>query len=106
LTLTTAWAGPVLDACTRLEGRFRREREIVLGTDENAPSGMCFMPVTDPKTVKNRLHPDLTSSAHDREQQIERLLALGTPGQHRADRAESGTLLADPEGNEFCAFTG
>ena len=38
---------------------------------------MCFMPVTDAKTVKNRVHLDLTSSAQDREQEIERLLALG-----------------------------
>ena len=30
-----------------------RDREIVIGTDESAPVGMCFMPVTDPKTVKN-----------------------------------------------------
>jgi Glyoxalase-like domain len=40
-----------------------RENEIVIGTDENAPVGMCFMPVTDPKTLKNRVHLDLTSSA-------------------------------------------
>jgi catechol-2,3-dioxygenase len=39
-----------------------REGEIVIRTDENAPVGMCFMPVTDPKTVKNRLHLHLTSS--------------------------------------------
>ena len=26
-------------------------------------AGLCFMQVTDPKTVKNRLHLDLTSSA-------------------------------------------
>jgi Glyoxalase-like domain len=38
---------------------------------------MCFMPVTDPKTVKNRVHLDLTSSAADRDQEIDRLLALG-----------------------------
>ena len=42
-----------------------RENEIVIGTNENAPVGMCFMPVTDPKTVKNRVHLDLTSSAAD-----------------------------------------
>jgi hypothetical protein len=29
-----------------------REREIVIGTDENAPVGICFIPVTDPRTVK------------------------------------------------------
>jgi predicted enzyme related to lactoylglutathione lyase len=82
-----------------------REREIVIGTDENAPVGMCFMPVTDPKTVKNRVHLDLTTSARDRDQEIERLLALGA---RRADigqtGAESWFVLADPEGNEFCVI--
>jgi hypothetical protein len=33
-----------------------RESEVVIGTDENAPAGVCFMPVTDPKTVKNCVH--------------------------------------------------
>jgi hypothetical protein len=63
------------------------------------------MPVADPKTVKNRLHLDLTSSAEDREQEIERLLALGA---RRVDigqtGAESWVVLADPEGNEFCVI--
>jgi predicted enzyme related to lactoylglutathione lyase len=80
-----------------------RENEIVIGTDQNAPVGMCFMPVTEPKTIKNRVHLDLTSSAADRDQEIDRLLALGA---RRVDigqtGAESWTVLADPEGNEFC----
>ena len=64
-----------------------RENEIVIGTDENAPVGICFMPVTDPKVVKNRVHLDLTSGVADRDQEIDRLLALGgAPGRHRADR--------------------
>jgi catechol-2,3-dioxygenase len=80
-----------------------RENEIVIGTDENALLGICFMPVADPKTIKNRVHLDLTSSAADRDQEIDRLLALGA---RRAGigqtGAESWTVLADPEGNEFC----
>jgi predicted enzyme related to lactoylglutathione lyase len=80
-----------------------RPDEIVIGTDEHAPVGICFMPVTDPKTVKNRVHLDLTSSAADRDQEIDRLIALGA---RRVDigqtGAESWTVLADPEGNEFC----
>ncbi|MET9494693.1 VOC family protein [Streptomyces sp. NPDC006552] len=80
-----------------------REREVVIGPDERAPVGICFMPVTEPKTGKNRLHLDLTSAAADREAEIERLLALGA---RRADVGQSGeeswTVLADPEGNEFC----
>ena len=33
---------------------FEREREIVIGTDENAPVGICFMPVTDGKRWEGR----------------------------------------------------
>jgi predicted enzyme related to lactoylglutathione lyase len=80
-----------------------REREVVIGPDECAPVGICFMPVTDRKAVKNRLHLDLTSAAEDRDAEIERILALGA---RRADVGQSGgeswTVLSDPEGNEFC----
>jgi predicted enzyme related to lactoylglutathione lyase len=82
-----------------------REREIVIGPDVDAPVGICLMPVTDPKVVKNRLHLDLTTEAADRDAEIDRLLALGA---HRVDigqtGAESWTVLADPEGNEFCVI--
>ena len=80
-----------------------REREIVIGPDVNAPVGICFMPVTDAKTVKNRVHVDLTTSAADRDLEIERLIGLGA---RRVDVGQTGeeswTVLADPEGNEFC----
>ncbi len=80
-----------------------RENEIVTGTDENAPVGVCFMPVTDPKTVKNRVHLDLTTSAADRDQEIDRLLTLGARQVDIGQTgAESWTVPADPEGNEFC----
>jgi predicted enzyme related to lactoylglutathione lyase len=82
-----------------------RDREIVIGPDDNAPVGMCFMPVSDAKTVKNRVHLDLTTTAADRDAEIERLLALGAS---RVDIGQTGeeswTVLADPEGNEFCVI--
>jgi predicted enzyme related to lactoylglutathione lyase len=82
-----------------------RPAEIVIGPDADAPVGMCFMPVADPKTVKNRLHLDITTSADDRDQEIERLLTLGA---RRVDIGQTGreswTVLADPEGNEFCVI--
>jgi Glyoxalase-like domain len=75
---------------------------IAAGVGENAPAGVCFTSATAPKTVKSRVHFDLTSSATDRDQEIDRLLA---PGARRADIAQTGTkswiVLADPEGNEF-----
>ena len=82
-----------------------REHEIIIGTDENAPVGICFMPVTDQKIVKNRVHLDITTEAQDRDQEIDRLLGLGA---QRADIGQTGeeswTVLADPEGNELCVI--
>jgi predicted enzyme related to lactoylglutathione lyase len=82
-----------------------REREVVIGTDEAAPVGICFMPVTDSKTVKNRLHLDLAPGPDGRDAEVERILALGAS---RVDVGQSGTeswtVLADPEGNEFCVL--
>jgi hypothetical protein len=55
------------------------------------------------KTVKNRVHLDLTTTADDRDAEIERLLRLGA---RRVDVGQTGQeswdVLADPEGNEFC----
>jgi predicted enzyme related to lactoylglutathione lyase len=80
-----------------------REREVVIGADATAPVGICFMPVRDIKTTKNRLHLDLSPDPGEQEAEIERIVALGA---RRVDigqtGAESWTVLADPEGNEFC----
>jgi predicted enzyme related to lactoylglutathione lyase len=83
-----------------------REGEVVIGAEATAPIGICFMPVTDTKVVKNRLHLDLApGSAADRDAEIERVIALGARlvdiGQ---TGGESWTVLADPEGNEFCVL--
>jgi hypothetical protein len=53
--------------------------------------------VPEPKTVKNRVHPDLR---HD----PERLLALGATVLRVPDDEISWHVLADPVGNEFCCF--
>jgi predicted enzyme related to lactoylglutathione lyase len=80
-----------------------REREVVIGPDETAPVGICFMPVADQKMGKNRLHLDLTPRSGDQDAEVERILALGA---RRVDIGQTGTeswtVLADPEGNEFC----
>lgn len=80
-----------------------RAREVVIGPDETAPIGMCFMPVPEAKTIKNRVHLDLTTGADDRDAEIERLLRLGARRVNIGQTDdESWTVLADPEGNEFC----
>jgi hypothetical protein len=64
------------------------------------------VPVPEPKTVKNRLHLDLRADGSTQAAEVERLLALGARhadvGQ---DPDSSWTVLADPEGNEFCILS-
>jgi predicted enzyme related to lactoylglutathione lyase len=90
-------------AALRWEVLSEREREVVIGPSVTAPLGMCFMPAGSAKTLKNRMHLDLTTTAEDRDEEIERLLALGA---RRVDIGQTGDeswdVLADPEGNEFC----
>ena len=72
-----------------------------------SPSGglrIWFNAVPEPKSVKNRVHLDVNMPD---EAELGRLIALGgTPLQEI--RGEDGrlhwTIMADPEGNEFCAF--
>lgn len=69
----------------------------------SAPDGptLMFIQVPEGKTVKNRVHLDL--SAPDRAAEVERLVGLGATVVH--DKDEWGvrwTTLTDPEGNEFC----
>jgi predicted enzyme related to lactoylglutathione lyase len=84
-----------------------REREVVIGPADDAPVGICFMPSPDVKIVKNRVHLDLNpgfnASAGEREAEIGRLIALGARLVNVGQRGdETWTVLADPEGNEFC----
>ena len=66
---------------------------------------MFLAAVDEDKVVKNRLHLDLSPIDRSRDEEVERLLALGAT---RADVGQSGeetwVVLADPEGNEFCVL--
>jgi catechol 2,3-dioxygenase-like lactoylglutathione lyase family enzyme len=68
-----------------------------------SPQGprLAFQQVPEAKTVKNRVHLDL--GAGDPEALIARAIGLGAT--RLADHDMPGihwTVLADPEGNEFC----
>jgi len=69
---------------------------------------MLFIPVPEPRTVKNRMHVDLQPSDANREEEVERLLALGATvvEDHRSDDGTGWVWLADPEGNDFCVERG
>jgi len=68
---------------------------------EDAP-GMPFLvvfgDVPEPKTVKNRIHWDVDTT------DVQPLLDHGATVLRARDEQVGWTVLADPEGNEFCAF--
>jgi hypothetical protein len=66
---------------------------------------MFLAAVEEDKVVKNRMHVDLSPVDRSQDDEVERLLALGaTRAEVGQTGEESWTVLADPEGNEFCVL--
>jgi predicted enzyme related to lactoylglutathione lyase len=63
---------------------------------------LVLQKVPEPRSGKNRMHPDLV--VHDLDAEVERLRALGAEVLRPAYEEDGHLLvvLADPEGNEFC----
>lgn len=74
---------------------------------ERRPPGLVFVPVPEDKTVKNRLHMDLAPHlSDDRDALIQALLDRGATRIDVGQPADATfTVLADPEGNEFCVLS-
>jgi predicted enzyme related to lactoylglutathione lyase len=74
--------------------------------DYTARPFLVFEPVTEAKTVKDRIHLDVNPRGCDQAEELERLLSLGAT---RADVGQPADVpwivLADPEGNEFCLLS-
>jgi hypothetical protein len=68
---------------------------------------MDFVPVPEPKTVKNRVHWDVTVPAIPGSglADVAPLLSAGATVLREPGGDIDWHVLADPEGNEFCAFT-
>jgi predicted enzyme related to lactoylglutathione lyase len=78
--------------------------QVSLAPTDGTTFAIAFRRVAEPKTAKNPIHLDLTtSSTDDQTDTVERLLQLGA---HHIDIGqrpdERHVVLADPEGNEFC----
>jgi catechol 2,3-dioxygenase-like lactoylglutathione lyase family enzyme len=84
-----------------LEERMRFPGYVFLGRMSPKGPRLALQQVPEPKTVKNRVHLDL--GAADPEAFIVRAMGLGAT--RLADHDLPGihwTVMADPEGNEFC----
>ncbi|WP_024877104.1 VOC family protein [Saccharomonospora piscinae] len=64
---------------------------------------LVFQPVPEVKSGKNRLHLDIAPAEGGRDAEVERLVGLGARVLANDER-HPWTVLADPEGNEFCVL--
>jgi hypothetical protein len=78
------------------------EECMIVGRDDEPR--LLFVEVPEGKQVKNRVHLDLEPTDRDRDEEIERVIALGATPLHdlRKEDGSGWLVLADPEGNEFC----
>jgi catechol 2,3-dioxygenase-like lactoylglutathione lyase family enzyme len=66
---------------------------------------LVFVPVAGPKTGKNRVHLDLSTTSDEHQAaEVERLLALGATSADIGQGDVPWEVLADLEGNEFCVL--
>lgn len=67
---------------------------------------ILFIEVPEAKSVKNRVHFDLRPRSGSRDDELERVRALGATevADHRGEYGPGSgwVVFADPEGNEFC----
>ncbi|MFI8006147.1 VOC family protein [Streptomyces sp. NPDC086010] len=68
------------------------------------PPVLTFARVPEGKSVKNRLHLDVSPADREQDEEVDRLLALGARRSDVGQGDESWVVLADPEGNEFCVL--
>ncbi|MFD3937168.1 VOC family protein [Streptomyces sp. NPDC058611] len=107
--LAAFWCG-VLDfeVIDRSEGRVEIGSWVPTVDDVRArqmPPTLLFVRVPEGKSVKNRLHLDVSPIDGSTEAETRRLLGLGattTDVGQGPDR--NWVVMADPEGNEFCVL--
>ncbi|WP_019872622.1 VOC family protein [Salinispora oceanensis] len=69
------------------------------------PVTLVFARVPEGKTVKNRLHLDVSPIDTSTKDEVQRLIALGAGRVDVGQGPDRGwEVLADPEGNEFCVL--
>jgi predicted enzyme related to lactoylglutathione lyase len=65
---------------------------------------LVFVAVPERKSVKNRIHLDVSPVGCDRDEEVARLVALGATPVDVGQGEAPWVVLADPEGNEFCVL--
>ncbi|KAA5829639.1 VOC family protein [Saccharopolyspora hirsuta] len=99
--LASFWSG--VTGWPLFDGDQPGDPEVLVVAPEPQP-GLLFIRVPESKRVKNRIHLDWMPTERTRDEEVERILALGATlhEDHRKPDGLGWVTLLDPEGNEFC----
>ena len=100
----SVWWSQVLDMAEDPDDPNEPGDEECLIVTADRGTEVLFIEVPEAKQVKNRIHFDLRPIDRTRDEEIERVLALGATqvADLRNDDGTGWMVLVDPEGNEFC----
>jgi hypothetical protein len=74
----------------------------IAGPPGSGPT-LVFIKVPEEKSIKNRVHIDVSPTDREQEAELERLEALGAQRADVGQPEDAGWIvLRDPDGNEFC----
>ncbi len=102
----TMWWAQVLEDFTIDESWEMKPDEDECGLRGPDDRFLLFLRVPEPKAAKNRMHLCLRPVDRSRDEEVDRLLALGATMVDDRRTGDTGrAVLADPEGNELCVLT-
>ena len=82
-----------------------KEDEFVqIAEEPGAMPTLAFVTVPEGKTVKNRLHIDVSPRDREQDEEVARIEALGARRIDVGQGDASWVVMADPEDNEFCVL--
>ncbi len=86
---------------------WNQDQETAIQSSRGGPKITWGGPPLDPKLGKNRVHFDLVpTGGSDQQAEVERLLSLGATRVEIGQGPVSWVVMADPDGNEFCVWSG
>jgi Glyoxalase-like domain len=102
----SVWWSKVLDFIEDPEDPNEPGHELCPVMSRDRSEVLLFIAVPDSKKLKNRLHFDLRPVNLSRDEEVERLVAMGATQVADFRRADGRgwITLTDPEGNEFCVL--
>src|SRR5215213_3643226 len=100
----SVWWAQVLDMAEDPDDPNEPGDEECLIVTADRRTEVLFIEVPESKQVKNRIHFELRPTDRTRDEEIDRVVALGATqvADRRNDDGTGWMVLADPEGNEFC----